>query len=1493
MKNDGEPLAPAQARPSRLTFGRQITIAVGLGLLLVALLASLASSIRGAGQLSDTLQRQGANMVRSLAAQSRLALLSSAPENAEAAIRAALGFPDVIAVQIFDANGHLLIGRVAKDHDDAAPSLAPAMSGLRDGVESESERDWRFAAPVSIGSADVSPFSLDDAVPERLGAVRLVMSKIGLNELRRQLFISNLLAALLFAALFAALIELLARRMLRPVRQLSETMDAAIAGTRGVRAQLDGPSDIAAMEHAFNRMMDELEARERELIDARDSAVAYAELKAQFAATVSHEIRTPLNGVIGSLEMLKATRLPGKAEQFASMAWDSARYLLDLINGVLDFSRLEAGKVALEPRSMDLRQLVEDLVDAMSPQAFQKGLELGHLLAPDLPSGWIGDPDRIRQILTNLIGNAIKFTERGEVAVHAWLEAEPRQPDRIVIEVHDTGPGIPPEQRERIFGSFVQGDASASRRHPGSGLGLAICQQLTTLMNGQLEVDSEAGRGSVFRARLPLQPDADATVHVAPPIAPSMTVLVVEASEIGRRQLAQELAGEGARVALCRTVDEALSALEKAARAGIRFDLAMVDDGFAEGERTRLRRAGASLVADWVLMSPLLRFAEQDERHWRASCAKPLRRSRLQSLLRTITDMAARDAVPDRPSPAPQLNARILVVDDNRTNQIIVRGMLEMMGAEVELADGGVAALAAHGEGRWDLILMDCHMPAMDGFATTRAIREREQIIGGSTPIIAMTADVSQQELEHCFEVGMNGRVAKPFTLEALLEALKDWVDVRGTLPGGQRDADDADPAEADDGLNRIVLGRLSDALGGAVGMAIEPFLEDMPELVRTLQRAAGQHAYAAVQANAHQIRGAAGNLGAYRLAQHAEALERHARAEEDCSEPIGQLAAEFERVAGALAAILENSRGMPAAPSDGAARVLVVDDDRSTRATLRYALELKGFGVDEATSGDEAFRMLHAHKPDLILLDAVMPGTDGFATCARIKDQAETRDTPVLMITSLDDRQSIERAFAAGASDYITKPLHLNVVVQRVRRTIEASRAERHVRHLAYTDTLTGLPNRTRFQEQLQRQLAHAAQAEQILAVMFLDLNRFKYVNDTLGHEIGDHLLKAVGRRLGHSVRGGDGVARLGGDEFTVVLENLGSTAVAGSVAQKVAADLSRPYVIEGHDIFVTPSIGIALFPRDGQDLSTLLRHADTAMYRAKQSNQSFTFYESEMETRSGADLRLESDLRRAVERDEFVLHFQPEFARRHAQPVAAEALVRWQHPTRGLLGPGEFIPIAEETGLIQHVGHWVLRAACAQLSEWRRQGHELRIAVNFSGHQLQDGRISGAIERVLAEFGLLPDDLVVEITESVWMERQGSALDNLNRIKALGVRLAIDDFGTGYSSLSYLKRMPVDILKIDRSFVTDLSEGRHGADASIVRGIIALGHNLGLEVIAEGVETEAQSQLLRQMACDLQQGYLLGRPRDAQTFQAEFLTARPARVAETDGHDRPLTSG
>jgi diguanylate cyclase (GGDEF)-like protein len=488
--------------------------------------------------------------------------------------------------------------------------------------------------------------------------------------------------------------------------------------------------------------------------------------------------------------------------------------------------------------------------------------------------------------------------------------------------------------------------------------------------------------------------------------------------------------------------------------------------------------------------------------------------------------------------------------------------------------------------------------------------------------------------------------------------------------------------------------------------------------------------------------------------------------------------------------------------------------------------------------------------------------------------------DIPVLMITALQDNSSVERAFAAGASDYIPKPIHYAVLSQRVRRIIEANRAEKRIRHLAYNDVLTNLPNRTLFFELLGKSIEQASQDGRQVAVLFMDLDRFKYVNDNLGHHVGDRLLQAVAKRVRAAVRGDDTVARLGGDEFTVVLNELDSPAAAATAAHNIVRTLATPFPVDGHDIFVTASVGIAMYPHDGGDVATLVKHADSAMYRAKRTSSGFQFYESSMEHSISEHVRLESDLRRALEQEQQLeVHYQPQARLADGKIVGMEALVRWRHPSRGMIAPVDFIPLAEETGLINPLGDWVLRTACAQLQQFIRAGlPPLRVAVNLSVRQLLQKDFAASVEAVLADTGLAPHLLELEITESTLMENAQDTLAALHRLHSLGVRLSIDDFGTGYSSLSYLKRFPVDIIKIDRSFVRDVPQDAD--DMAIVTAIIALAHSLRLEVVAEGVETEAQLAFLRGRNCDLMQGYHLSAAVPADQFAA-LIRQREAAAA------------
>ncbi|MFI7857890.1 EAL domain-containing protein [Pseudomonas promysalinigenes] len=439
-----------------------------------------------------------------------------------------------------------------------------------------------------------------------------------------------------------------------------------------------------------------------------------------------------------------------------------------------------------------------------------------------------------------------------------------------------------------------------------------------------------------------------------------------------------------------------------------------------------------------------------------------------------------------------------------------------------------------------------------------------------------------------------------------------------------------------------------------------------------------------------------------------------------------------------------------------------------------------------------------------------------------------------------------------------------------------ERKASEQRIHRLAYYDALTHLPNRTLFQDRLHTALQQAERQKSWVVLMFLDLDRFKPINDSLGHAAGDRMLKDMALRLLACVDEDDTVARMGGDEFTLLLQPRATRDMALNraihVAENILGGLVRPFVLEGREFFVTASIGIALSPQDGNELSQLMKNADTAMYHAKERGKNnFQFYQTEMNASALERLELESDLRHALEQNEFILYYQPQFSGDGKRLTGAEALLRWRHPTRGLVPPGDFIPVIEELGLVVDVGDWVLREASRQLKHWHKNKVRVpKVSVNISARQFSDGQLGTRIATILEETNLPPACLELELTESILMREVDEAMQILASLKNLGLSIAVDDFGTGYSSLNYLKQFPIDVLKIDRTFVDGLPEGEQ--DAQIARAIIAMAHSLNLAVIAEGVETHEQLEFLREHGCDEVQGYLFGRPMPAHQFEAQF---------------------
>ena len=452
-----------------------------------------------------------------------------------------------------------------------------------------------------------------------------------------------------------------------------------------------------------------------------------------------------------------------------------------------------------------------------------------------------------------------------------------------------------------------------------------------------------------------------------------------------------------------------------------------------------------------------------------------------------------------------------------------------------------------------------------------------------------------------------------------------------------------------------------------------------------------------------------------------------------------------------------------------------------------------------------------------------------------------------------------------------------LRDVTERVRAEAQAKEKDERLNYLAFHDSLTHLPNRALFYDRLQHALAKARRSGKKSALLYLDLDLFKKINDSLGHQAGDRVLCEVARRIRRIVRKADTVARLGGDDFVIILEEVDGVSRITRVAQKIREVLSEVVFVGDHRLYVSASIGISLFPDDGQDVERLLRAAEMAMYRAKEEGRNgYQLYQEKMNSRAQEMLLMESHLREALEKEQLVLHYQPQVVLSTGRHVGAEALLRWEHPERGLIGPDQFIPLAEETGLIVPIGEWVIRNACRQLKRWMDRGlPPMLIAVNVSARQFRQSNIIQLVSDILLETGLPPELLELEITESTIMNDVEAAIVTMENLNSLGVKIAIDDFGTGYSSLAYLKKFPIQKLKVDRTFVRDISCDPN--DAGIVSAIIAMAHTLNLEVVAEGIETLDHLQFLQKTGCEVGQGYLFSRP----VPQEEFLTL----IKETDG--------
>ncbi len=1412
--------------------------------------------------------------------------------------------------------------------------------------------------------------------------------------------------------------------------------------------------------------------------------------KSRFLTDMSHEINTRLNGLIGMSELLLGTYLTPEQRRYAGTLTRSGRGLQAVIRDMLDISRIEAGQIALENADFDLPRRIEAVLDAFAARAHAKGLELIGDLSRDLPQRVIGDAARLEQALGYLLDHLIRFAQGEDLVVRAWLRSCEGERAWVRIDVGATEIDIPAATQDGDFELFAGVEGATTPELSGSGLGLAIARALVDLMGGETGHETNAGGGTCFWLAFPMPvtrwrvPATAAQEQLA-----GRRLLLVVPNPRLRDPVAAYAREAGVEVVACASVDEARTALSDASAA---FDWLLLDAA-VKGREDLV--SSAAIRADprlgalaRVLMTSASLGARDDSVTGLSLMAylnKPVRRARLvaclacslgrEALPETVTmEPAARV---DDGLPAP-LGLKVLVADDNAVNQETAAAMLGVLGCRTRLVFDGQAALDASAGEAFDLILMDCKMPRMDGYEATRRIRLRESADPAlHTPIVALTAHAMEGDEERCRVAGMDDYLTKPISLNDLRASLVRWSRRRGEVGGsasegmnralgpamplalasqGERlELDDLDDLPVLDPTALDEVGAISPESGQAlVARLVLNFLDSAPGLVADIRDGLESGRPAKVAGAARALQAASRTLGAMRLAMLSGRLEPLARLGRNLDAPttviaildaivaatrqalLGQLgessAAEapsvittetklelaFGSAASEVAGVWPAPADLPAGilgEDDQASHhehplILMVDDSPAMHLMAEAAFEGYGLRVTSAHDGQGALDAVRFQRPDLVVLDVMMPGMDGYETCRRLRGLPGFEHLPILMVTGLEDLASIERAYESGATDFFAKPVNWHLLVHRIRyllrghatlaalhrsessnnaliaaipdalmrldrqgrvlqcksglvlrkvsaragahsatqvselsdllpetvcaliyRELEDTLAERGVRELeievadaqdellifdarliaidadqvilllrdmterrrrqrviqqlAYQDSLTGLANRQQFNQDLARALAQARRREDRLALLYLDLDQFKRINDSLGHGVGDELLRAAAQRLqdavdeaGASIKDHGGavantVARLGGDELTVILKGIGAERTAMQVAERILDKFRQPFHCSGHSIVCTVSIGIALSPDDGETAETLLKHADTALYAAKlKGRDTYRFYTSMMGELASRRLDIEGRLRKAIELGEFRLYYQPIVAVHSREVIGLEALLRWQDSERGLIEPDAFLPVAEESGLILPIGTWVIEELGRQLADWARQGISLPVSVNLSDCQFSD---QGLIERLLRlARGHPPGAIELEVTESLLLARDARLIDTLTGLRAKGLRVAIDNFGTGYSSLALLKHLPIDTLKIDRSFVREI--GREATTDLLVRTISGLGRGLGLRIIAEGVETEEQLSFLAQEGSHAAQGFLFASPMAASELAPEWLKPR-----------------